>query len=95
MKERYILLMEKSLSAYTDAHILRYFNEVKTNGLTEHGFPRLTANIGILIFHMLDTFKLRGDFGKQSFITQSDHARTVIGRANHNLNVIRFAPVRP
>jgi hypothetical protein len=39
MKERYILLMEKSLSAYTDAHILRYFNEVKTNGLTEHGFP--------------------------------------------------------
>ncbi len=51
MKERYILLMEKSLSAYTDAHILRYFNEVKTNGLTEHGFPRLTANIGILIAH--------------------------------------------
>ncbi len=51
MKEKYIELMEKALSAYTDEHILRYFNDVKTNGLTEHGFPRLTANIGILIAH--------------------------------------------
>ena len=51
MKERYIDLMEKALSAYTDEHILRYFNDVKTDGLKEHGFPRLTANIGILIAH--------------------------------------------
>ena len=51
MKEKYIKLMEKALSAYTDEHILRYFNDVKTNGLTEYGFPRLTANIGILIAH--------------------------------------------
>ncbi len=51
MKEKYIELMEKALSAYTDEHILRYFNDVKTNGLKEHGFPRLTANIGILIAH--------------------------------------------
>lgn len=51
MKDKYIDLMEKSLSAYSDAHILRYFHDVKTNGLTEHGFPRLTANIGILIAH--------------------------------------------
>ena len=43
--------MEKALSAYTDEHILRYLNDVKTNGLTEHGFPRLTSNIGILIAH--------------------------------------------
>jgi len=42
-------LMEKCLSAYSDAHILRYFDEVRKNGLTEHGFPRLTSNIGILI----------------------------------------------
>ena len=49
MKEKYIDLMEKALSAYTDEHIQRYFNDVKTNGLTEHGFPRLTSNIGILI----------------------------------------------
>lgn len=51
MKEKYIELMEKALSAYTDEHIQRYFNDVKTNGLTEHGFPRLTANIGILMAH--------------------------------------------
>ncbi len=51
MKEKYIELMGKALSAYTDEHIDRYFNEVKTVGLTEHGFPRLTVNIGILIAH--------------------------------------------
>lgn len=51
MKEKYIELMGKALSAYTDDHIDRYFNEVKTVGLTEHGFPRLTVNIGILIAH--------------------------------------------
>ena len=49
MKTTYLALMEKTLSAYSVAHILAYFDEVKRNGLTEHGFPRLTANIGILI----------------------------------------------
>ena len=43
--------MEKALSAYTDEHIQRYLENVKTNGLKEHGFPRLTANIGILMAH--------------------------------------------
>jgi len=51
MKEKYIELMEKTLSAYSLEHIVRYFNDVKRDGLTEHGFPRLTANIGILISH--------------------------------------------
>lgn len=51
MKERYIALMEKVLSAYSDAHIIEYFERVKREGLTEHGFPRLTADIGILIAH--------------------------------------------
>ncbi len=39
------------VEAYSDAHIHRYFEEVKEKGLTEHGFPRLTANIGILASH--------------------------------------------
>ena len=43
--------MAKSLSAYTTEHIIRYFNDVKAEGLTEHGFPRLTVNMGILISH--------------------------------------------
>ena len=50
-KEKYLELMEKALSAYTDEHIKRYFDEVKTDGLKEHGFPRLTVCIGILAIH--------------------------------------------
>lgn len=51
MKEQYSDLMERALSAYTDEHIARYFEDVKRDGLTEHGFPRLTANMGILLAH--------------------------------------------
>lgn len=43
--------MSKALDAYSDEHIIEYFERVKREGLTEHGFPRLTANIGILISH--------------------------------------------
>ncbi len=51
MKEKYIEIMEKCLSAYTNEHIAEYFERVQREGLTEHGFARLTANIGILISH--------------------------------------------
>ncbi len=51
MKENYLELMSKALSAYSDEHIYEYFNRVKTEGLTEHGFPRLTVNLGVLIAH--------------------------------------------
>ena len=50
MREVYLDLMEKTLAAYSDEHILHYFNKVQKDGLTEHGFPRLTSNIGILIY---------------------------------------------
>jgi len=45
----YINLMEKVLTAYSTEQIIGFFDEVKKVGLYEHGFPRLTANIGILI----------------------------------------------
>lgn len=48
-KECYIQAMVKVLSAYTDDHIASYFEEVKVKGITEHGFPRLAANLGILL----------------------------------------------
>ena len=32
MKERYLNMMEVILSAYTDAHIQRYFDDVKRDG---------------------------------------------------------------
>ena len=51
MKEIYIDLMEKVADAYTAEHIRRYTDEVIERGLEEHGFPRLTANLGILIAH--------------------------------------------
>ncbi len=48
-KEAYIDLMDSVLSAYSEGHIKRYIENVKENKLQEHGFPRLTANLGILI----------------------------------------------
>ena len=51
MKTIYLDIMEKSLTAYTEERIQEYINAVKRDGLTEHGFPRLGANIGILMAH--------------------------------------------
>ena len=51
MRSDYIDIIEKALSAYTKERIRDYINEVKQNGLTEHGFPRLGVNIGVLIAH--------------------------------------------
>jgi len=51
MRERYLLIMERALEAYTPEHIQSYLDSVRMKGLTEHGFPRLTANIGILLAH--------------------------------------------
>ena len=51
MKEIYLDIMELSLDAYTPERIREYIDEVKRDGLTEHGFPRLGANIGILMAH--------------------------------------------
>ncbi len=50
-KNTYIDIMELALDAYADTHIDEYYGRVVREGITEHGFPRLTANIGILIAH--------------------------------------------
>lgn len=50
-KESYIELMDSVLNAYTVEHIERYTKDIEENGILEHGFPRLTANLGILIAH--------------------------------------------
>ncbi len=49
MKYRYLEVMDLALSAYSAESIDSYIEEVTKNGLTEHGFARLTANIGIMI----------------------------------------------
>ena len=61
MKELYLDIFEKALSAYTPERIRDYIDEVKRDGLREHGFPRLGVNIGVLIAYgrrvdLMDTF---------------------------------------
>ena len=48
-KGEYLDLMQAAVSAYSDEHIARYIENVERDGVHEHGFPRLTANIGVLI----------------------------------------------
>ena len=40
MKEVYLGLMEKAVSAYTPDHVRTYLESVEKDGLKEHGFPR-------------------------------------------------------
>ena len=61
MKNTYRDIMERALSAYSPSQIADYIEQVRRDGLTEHGFPRLGANIGILMTHgrrldLKDTF---------------------------------------
>ena len=51
MKDRYIDLMETVVSTYDVSRLRQYTDEVIQRGISEHGFPRITANIGILIAH--------------------------------------------
>ncbi len=51
MKKVYLDIMEKVTSTFTDEHISKYIEVVRREGLTEVGFPRLGANIGILMAH--------------------------------------------
>lgn len=51
MKNKYLDIMEHALEAYSTEQIDEYFDEVKRNGLTEHGFARLTVNIGTMLAH--------------------------------------------
>ena len=48
-KADYLDLVEAAVAAYSDTHIRDYIEEVERGGVQEHGFPRLTANLGGLI----------------------------------------------
>ena len=50
-KEIYLELTDLVLTAYTDEHMKSYTETVMKNGLEEHGYPRLVANLGVLIAH--------------------------------------------
>lgn len=42
-------LIEQAVAAYSDEHVARYLAEVEEKGVQEHGFPRLVANMGVLV----------------------------------------------
>ncbi len=45
----YIDIIESAFLSYGEESVLRYFGEVKENGIKEHGFPRLASNLAILV----------------------------------------------
>ena len=47
--DRYLDIMEQAVRAYSDEHQERYLSDVERNGVQEHGFPRLTANLAVLV----------------------------------------------
>ncbi len=49
MKEKYLDIMQAALYPYSSSDVLASYEKVKREGLSEHGFARLVANIGILI----------------------------------------------
>lgn len=51
MKEQYLALMDRTFDAYGEDGIRRFFDHVRKTGLREHGFPRVSANLAILIAH--------------------------------------------
>ena len=50
-KSTYIDLIERVFNAYSHKDIIDYIEDVEKNGLSEHGYPRLTVNLGVLIAH--------------------------------------------
>lgn len=60
-KTEYLDLMEQVVTAYSVEQIEDYIQRVRLRGVWEHGFPRLGANIGILmangrLLHLKDHF---------------------------------------
>ncbi len=49
LKNKILLAMERSLECYTEERIKNYIKTVKEEGLKEHGFARLGANLAFLI----------------------------------------------
>ena len=47
--DEYLDLVEAAVASYPDDHVAEYIADADANGVNEHGFPRLTANIAALI----------------------------------------------
>ena len=50
-KSEYLDLVEAAVGAYSPEHMRAYHDRVRKEGIREHGFPRLAANLGVLVAH--------------------------------------------
>ena len=48
-KNDYLDLVEAAVAAYPEDHVAEYIDDADRNGVNEHGFPRLTANLAALV----------------------------------------------
>ena len=48
-KDEYLDIVEAAVAAYPDDHVAEYIADADRNGVQEHGFPRLAANIAALV----------------------------------------------
>ncbi|MBR5550124.1 MAG: hypothetical protein IKU71_10425, partial [Kiritimatiellae bacterium] len=48
-KAEYLDLVEAAVMAYPEDHVGEYIDDADRNGVHEHGFPRLTANLAALV----------------------------------------------
>ncbi len=48
-KSKYLDIVEMAVDAYSPEHIASYLKDIREKGIEEHGFPRLAANLGLLI----------------------------------------------
>lgn len=61
-RECYIDIIETAVGAYAPERLESYIADIENNNISEHGFARLTSNIGILLAHgrrmdLKDTFR--------------------------------------
>ena len=83
MRVKYIELMEEVFCAYSNEQIDSYIQKTKECGLSEHGFPRLTSNLGILIAHGKKP-ELKNRFIEMMDLC-CDEIPTALGRNGHGV----------
>ena len=89
-KADYLDLMEAAVSAYSDEHIARYVEKTDREGVEEHGFPRLTANIGVLVANGRLAGK-RETFRRMMTISCRDAAKGPMKREGNEFSVKELA----
>lgn len=80
MREHYIEQMNRVVDAYSFDYVTNFYERTKADGLRDHGFPRLTATIGILMAH-----GKRLEF-REKFIEMMDLCAELMPKGVHKAN---------